>query len=370
MSYDPKDTVAAKRPKGPQKATDQIMSPFNILKRRDWQVAEREATAESIYLGRREFIAKVGLHGGLALGGSGILASLQEVGKPEEPIPGLPTPSATASLYPAARNQTYKLKPGQIMTSERTAATYNNFYEFSTKKEEVCRLVDRFQTRPWEVEVAGLVEKPGRFSLDDLVRKMTLEERIYRFRCVEAWSMVVPWTGFPLTQLLGLVKPKSKAKYLKFWTVRKPETMPGISKYASWGYKFPYYEGLSLAEARNELSFLVTGIYGHELTKQHGAPIRLAVPWKYGFKSIKSIVKIEFVEKKPNTFWNDLYPKEYGFLANVDPTTPHPRWSQATERVLGKTERIITLPYNGYGKQVGGLYLPTFKKKRTPATKK
>jgi sulfoxide reductase catalytic subunit YedY len=220
---------------------------------------------------------------------------------------------------------------------EIVGATYNNFYEFSTEKEEVSQLVGKFETRPWEVEVTGLVANPGKFALDDLVRKMTLEERLYRFRCVEAWSMVIPWTGFPLSRLMKLVQPKSEAGYVRFWTAALPKQMPGIKRYASWGYKFPYYEGLTLAEASNDLSFMVTGVYGHELTKQHGAPIRLIVPWKYGFKSIKSVVKIEFVKDKPPTFWNDLYPKEYGFSANINPKVPHLRWSQATERVLGTT---------------------------------
>ncbi len=342
--------------------------PFSIRSTPSWHLNSASVTDESSYIRRRQFIQELSLKGGIALSTAGLLSRDLLRAPQEVVIPGMPKPSSTASLYPAARNPLYKSIPKQRTMKEMVGATYNTFYEFSTKKEEVSKLIDGFETRPWEVEVSGLVANPGRFALDDLVRKMTLEERLYRFRCVEAWSMVIPWTGFPLARLLRLVEPKSEAGYIRFWTLARPKQMPGIEKYASWGYKFPYYEGLSINEATNDLSFMVTGVYGHELTKQHGAPIRLVVPWKYGYKSIKSVVKIEFVKERPPTFWNDLYPKEYDFNANVNPEVPHLRWSQATERVIGTSKRIVTRPYNGYGKQVAHLYaapkpLPSPKKK-------
>jgi sulfoxide reductase catalytic subunit YedY len=204
------------------------------------------------------------------------------------------------------------------------------------------------------VEIGGLVPRPGTYDLDTLVRRLGLEERIYRFRCVEAWSMTVPWTGFPLKKLVDLVQPLSSARFVRLVTAHRPAQMPGLAEDA--GYPWPYQEGLRLDEAVNELTMLVTGLYGKVLPGQNGAPLRLIVPWKYGYKSIKSIVGIEFVEQQPATFWNTVQPAEYGFESNVDPSVPHPRWSQANERLIDNGESIPTLPFNGYGDYVAGLY--------------
>ncbi len=313
---------------------------------RGWEIPERTATSEDVSLNRRSFLQALGI------AGISTLAGCASSGAKEAPeIRGRPEPSATAALYPARRNERFTLD--RPLTAEVDAANYNNFYEFSSRKELVARLVEPWQTRPWQVEVGGLVHKPQTFDIDTLVRKMPLEERLYRHRCVEAWSMSVPWTGFPIKALVDLVQPLASAKYLRMVTFHDPQAAPGLRNDT---YPWPYHEGLSLAEATNELSLFVTGIYGHELTKQHGAPIRLVVPWKYGYKSIKSIVRLEFVEEQPRTFWNTLIPWEYDFVANVNPAIPHPRWSQASERILGTREIKATLPYNGYGEFVASLY--------------
>lgn len=324
-----------------------------IRKRRGWEIPERLATPEDVYLNRRGFLRALGLTG---LGMMGTLAGCtpadsQPAAPVAPPVVGLPPPSATAHLYPATRNQRFTLD--RPLTDEAVAARYNNFYEFSPRKERVYRLVEAFQTRPWQVEVTGLVKKPVIFDIDDLVRRMPLEERLYRFRCVEAWAMAVPWTGFPIKAFIDLVEPLSSAKYMRMVTFYNPEQAVGMNDDT---FPWPYFEGLTMAEATNELALFVTGIYGHELTKQHGAPIRLVVPWKYGYKSIKSIVRVEFVEQQPPTFWSTLVPREYDFWANVNPQVPHPRWSQATERLLGTDERRPTLLYNGYGEFVADLY--------------
>ena len=259
---------------------------------------------------------------------------------------------ASANLYPAVRNDAYPVY--LPMTEEAVAAHYNNFYEFSAIKEKVHELVDDFVTEPWTIEITGHCARPGTYDVADLVKKFGLEERVYRLRCVEAWAMVVPWTGFPLNKLIEMVEPTAKAKHVRMFTVNRPDQAPGQKK-QSW-YPWPYFEGLTLEEARNELTMMVTGIYGHPLPKQHGAPIRLVVPWKYGYKSIKSVVKIELTSRRPDTFWETLAPREYDFWANVNPAVSHPRWSQATEQMIGSGKRVQTLKYNGYRKQVGHLY--------------
>jgi len=261
----------------------------------------------------------------------------------------IPSPNAP---YPVARNSKYTVD--RPVTTEEIAASYNNFYEFTTDKDKVWRLAEKFETRPWEIEVTGHVHKERTFDIDDLIKLFPLEERVYRFRCVEAWSMTVPWVGFLFKKFIDEVQPTSNAKYVRMVTFLRPEQAIG-QKTQSW-YPWPYYEGLTMAEATNELTMMVTGIYGHALPTQHGAPIRCITPWKYGYKSIKSIVKIEFVSEQPKTFWNDLAPNEYGFFSNVNPKVPHPRWSQATERVIDTGKRIPTLPYNGYGEFVANLY--------------
>ena len=323
-----------------------------IRTRHGWEIPERTATSEDVYLNRRTFLQALGIAGISTLGTlSGYESSGAKETQDSSAIPGLPKPSLTANLYPAKRNERFTLE--HPLTNETDAANYNNFYEFSSRKELVARLVERFQTRPWQIEVTGLVEKPRTFDIDELIRKMPLEERLYRHRCVEAWSMAVPWTGFPMKALVDLVQPLSSAKHVHILTFNNPEQAPGLRNNT---YPWPYFEGLTIAEATNDMALLVTGIYGHELTKQHGAPIRLALPWKYGYKSIKSIVRVEFVEEQPKTFWNTLIPWEYDYVANVNPAIPHPRWSQANERILGTREVRATLPYNGYGEFVAQLY--------------
>jgi sulfoxide reductase catalytic subunit YedY len=253
-------------------------------------------------------------------------------------------------VYPATRNPTFVLD--RLMTAEHIAAQYNNFYEFSQAKDDVWQRVGGFQPRPWEIEIIGLVNKPGKMDVDDLLRTMPLEERVYRHRCVEAWAMAVPWTGFPFKALLDRVEPSSAAQYIRMTSFQNSAVAMGQRGYGPW----PYTEGLTMAEATNELAMLVTGIYGHPLPKQHGAPFRLVTPWKYGFKSIKSIVSIEFVAEQPPTFWNTMAPSEYDFQANVNPAIPHPRWSQETERMIGTNERRPTLYLNGYEEWAGALY--------------
>jgi sulfoxide reductase catalytic subunit YedY len=329
---------------------------------RGWEIPERLATPEDVYLNRRKFLQAVGITGLSTIGAlvgcnrdvqsqSATTPQSQSTAEAQPPPIGLPTPSATANLYPAKRNERFTLD--RPLTDEAVAARYNNFYEFSPNKQRVCRLVDPFQTRPWTIEVTGLVKKPQTLDIDDLVRRMPVEERLYRHRCVEAWSMAVPWTGFSIKAFIDLVEPLSSAKYLRMITFNNPEQAVGMNDDT---FPWPYFEGLTMAEATNELALFVTGIYGHELTKQHGAPLRLVVPWKYGYKSAKSIVRIEFTDKQPPTFWSTLVPREYDFWANVNPAVPHPRWSQESEQLIGTGDRRQTLLYNGYGEFVANLY--------------
>jgi sulfoxide reductase catalytic subunit YedY len=318
---------------------------MSIIVRPGWYLPEREATPERLYLGRRDFLKTIGA-GALSIGAAsaGLLGCMR---------PGYTAQPATHVFTGAAkRNPKYTLD--RPLTDEKVAGMYNNYYEFTTDKEEVAEASKGFTTKPWEVEVTGLVNKPKKWDLGELVKAMPMEERLYRHRCVEAWSMAVPWTGFPFAALLKLAEPQATAKYVKFVSVNRPSEMPGI-KDQKW-YPWPYFEGLTMGEAMNELSFMVTGIYGHDLPPQHGAPLRLAMPWKYGYKSPKAIVKIELTATQPPTFWNSLAPNEYGFESNVDPQKPHPRWSQAHERVIGTGDRRATLLYNGYGDYVAGLY--------------
>lgn len=318
---------------------------------RPWEIPERLATPESIYVNRRRFIQTLGLASGALLAGG--CASAQETpNKASGPFTLDEFPNAPGvDLYPASRNAAYAVE--RPLTDERTASRYNNFYEFTTSK-DVYRHVRDYQPYPWTLDVTGMCDKPRRWDLDALIRTYDLEERVYRFRCVEAWSMVVPWTGFALRRLLAASEPRSDARFVRLVSLLRPEQMPGQKKY-HW-YQWPYYEALRLDEAMNELAFFTVGIYGHPLPKQHGAPWRVTVPWKYGYKGAKSIVKIEFTAEQPHTFWNDSQPGEYGFHSNVNPGRAHPRWSQASERVLDTGERIPTLAYNGYEEQVAALY--------------
>lgn len=248
-------------------------------------------------------------------------------------------------------------------TDFKIASTYNNFYEFSLKKDEPHQLAKNFKTKPWTLAVDGEVAKPQVIDLEKLLAQINLEERIYRFRCVEAWSMIIPWTGFPIHKLLSMVEPKSEAKYLRFETLYDPEQLPGQKpRVFGSSLKWPYVEGLTLEEAKNDLAMMVVGMYGKKLPNQNGAPLRLIVPWKYGFKSIKSIVKITFTKEQPKTSWNISAPKEYGFYANVNPKVDHPRWSQKTERLImspslfSGTKRVKTQIFNGYADNVAHLY--------------
>ena len=270
---------------------------------------------------------------------------------PEGPLDTIPK-NAPRFGYPATRNDAFSV-PERPLTDRIAASSYTNFYEFDGTSKEVWHLTADYKPYPWTIEVAGMVEKEMVLDVETLIRQFGLEERLYRFRCVEAWAMVVPWTGFPLRALLDRVQPMRNAHFVRFWSV-DDASLPGVET-QPW-YPWPYYEGLRLDEAMHELSFVALGMYGRELRRQHGAPVRLVVPWKYGFKSIKSITRIELVAEKPPTFWNRLEPREYGFYANVDPARPHPRWSQAHHRMLDTQSRVETAPYNGYGELVSHLY--------------
>jgi methionine sulfoxide reductase catalytic subunit len=306
-----------------------------IRRKCGWELPESAAVDEAIYLDRRRLIQ------GMAAGS--ILAPALLGGRA-----ALADSDPSAGLYPAKRNTKYTLD--RPLTPEKYPESYNNFYEFTTEKEVDASALP---IRPWTITIDGMVDKKLTIDIDDLLKKMPLEERLYRHRCVEAWSFTVPWTGFPLAALVDMAKPQGSAKYLKMVTFMNPDVAPGQKQFF---YPWPYTEGLTMAEATNELAFLVTGMYGHPLPKQDGAPLRLATPWKYGFKSVKSIVHFEFTDKRPQTYWEQLASDEYGFWANVNPAVPHPRWSQATERVLGTDERVPTLIYNGYGDYVASLY--------------
>jgi methionine sulfoxide reductase catalytic subunit len=312
----------------------------NIILRPDWHLPHSAVTPESVFLSRRRFLRDLGF------AGAGLAALSTGLGR----LSAAESKSAT-KLFPAKRNPEFN--PGWTLTEEKTAATYNNFYEFSLGK-DVFKYVDKFTTEPWKLEIGGLVENPMTIDAAELIAKFPLEERVYRFRCVEAWSMIVPWTGFPLSKVLEAAKPKSEAKFVRFVSFNKPEEAPGLKRYTQ--YPWPYNEGLRLDEAMNPLTLVASGIYGKALPKQHGAPLRIVVPWKYGYKSIKSIVKIELTATQPATLWETLQPEEYPFESNVDPKVPHPRWSQATERQIDTGDRVRTLPYNGYADQVAKLY--------------
>jgi len=309
---------------------------MNVIHRRGWDIPERLATPEHLFFSRRQVLA-----GASALALAPHLALAQR-------IADLPDP--TASLYPVKRNEKYKLE--RPITEERLNLDYNNFYEFGSSK-LIAKAAQELPIRPWTVKIDGMVEKPQEIGIDDLIKKMPLEERLYRHRCVEAWSMTIPWSGFPFAKLVEFAKPLSSAKYVRMETFLNAKVASGQRQ--TW-YPWPYVEGLAIAEATNELAFLVTGAYGKPVSKQQGAPLRLAVPWKYGFKSIKSIVRFSFTDKQPKSFWEALQASEYGFWANVNPEVPHPRWSQATERVLGTEMRVPTKLFNGYGEYVANLY--------------
>jgi sulfoxide reductase catalytic subunit YedY len=319
-----------------------------IKRKRGWELPEREATPESTYLNRRSLVKALAAGPLLAVGGG--LAGCWDEATASNPTQIVDLPKdPTADLHPVKRNLRYKVE--RQITDESDSTTYNNFYEFGSHK-SIAVAAQALKIRPWTVTFDGMVEKPLTIGIDDLIRQMPLEERVYRHRCVEAWSMVVPWSGFPMAKLVELAKPLSSAKYVKMQTFQDPETAPGQKQH--W-YPWPYVEGLTIAEATHELTFMVTGAYGKPVPRQMGAPLRLAVPWKYGFKHIKSIVRFTFTDKRPVSFWQEIQGSEYGFWANVNPEVDHPRWSQATERTLSGP-RVPTLLYNGYGEYVADLY--------------
>jgi sulfoxide reductase catalytic subunit YedY len=312
---------------------------MNVIRRRGWEMPEGCATPEHLFYHRREFLGAAA--GVVAAGLAPGPALAQRV--TDQPIP-------TLDLYPGKRNEKYTLD--RPITDEKINGNYNNFYEFGSSK-SVAAAAQALKVRPWTIKIDGMVEKPFEVGIDDLVRKLGVEERLYRHRCVEAWSMAIPWSGFPLAKLVQLAKPLSSAKYVQMETFLDKQMAPGQRQ--AW-YPWPYLEGLTIEEATNDLAFIATGAYGKPIAKQHGAPIRLAVPWKYGFKSIKSIVRFSFTDKRPKGLWEALQASEYGFWANVNPKVPHPRWSQETEELIGTGERRPTLLFNGYGEQVADLY--------------
>jgi sulfoxide reductase catalytic subunit YedY len=295
-----------------------------------------EITPEHVYLNRRQFLKL-----GAAAVSLAALAACAPSGTQSGPPPASSTPAPTETPLP------------DELTSFDSVTHYNNYYEFSLDKQAVAVVSKDFRTSPWTVEVGGLVNKPQTFGIEDLTRLFPPEERIYRLRCVEAWSMVIPWLGFPLASLLNAVEPTGDAKYVRFVTLLDPNQMPGQDMP---GYPWPYQEGLRLDEALHPLTILSTGLYGKALLPQNGAPLRVVVPWKYGFKSIKSIVKIELVADQPETMWSTIAPNEYGFYSNVNPDVPHPRWSQASERRIGELTRRPTYLFNGYAEDVASLY--------------
>ncbi len=305
-----------------------------------WELPESAATPKSVYLDRRNLIKSVAA-GSLFAAAPRTMGVGRAWAAEDDP---------SSDLYPVPTNYDYDVD--RPLTDFEITGTYNNFYEFGSHK-KISKTAQDLERRPWTVDIDGLVEEPLTLDIDDLIRRMPLEERIYRHRCVEAWSMVIPWSGFPFSELVALARPSAGAEYVLLETFLDPIVAPGQRQF--W-YPWPYTEGLTMAEATNELAFLVTGAYGEPMAKQYGSPLRLAVPWKYGFKHIKSIVRISFTDERPVSFWQELAPAEYGFWANVNPKVPHPRWSQASERDIGTGERIPTHLFNGYGKYVAGIY--------------
>ncbi|HLT14132.1 MAG TPA: protein-methionine-sulfoxide reductase catalytic subunit MsrP [Marinobacter sp.] len=312
-----------------------------IKRRPSWAIPESEVTPESIYLNRRKFM-------------SGVIASAATVA-----MPGLVQAKEGPKTQSLEYHQAEGYSTDEDVAPYEAITGYNNFYEFGTGKEDPARHAGQMSVDPWAIDVEGECGRPGRYALEDLLRPHNYEERIYRLRCVEAWSMVIPWVGVPLGDVLKRLEPSSKAKYVYFETLHRPEQMPGQRSLFST-IDWPYREGLRMDEAMNELSFLAVGLYGKTLPNQNGAPIRLVVPWKYGFKSIKSIVRIRFMEEQPKTSWEMIAPDEYGFYANVNPDVDHPRWSQKRERRLPsgilRPNWIETTKFNGYEEQVAHLY--------------
>jgi methionine sulfoxide reductase catalytic subunit len=330
------------------------------------KIPSSEITPEHVFLSRRIFMRGVGavlIGGALAACTGPGQSDTASIGAGQSAAGAVPSTAVSPAAKPATPAATPDGKEpfasvatdelGDKLTPYKAVTTYNNYYEFSTDKDGPAVLAKDFKIAPWTVQVGGLVNRPATYGVEDLMRKFPPQEHIYRLRCVEAWSMVIPWLGFQLKNLLAEVEPTSNAKYVRFTALKDPEQMPGQS---AGFYQWPYIEGLRLDEAMNELPLLATGLYGKSLLPQNGAPLRLVVPWKYGFKSIKAIVKIDLVADQPTSLWMAAAPDEYGFYANVNPDVPHPRWSQASERRIGELSRRRTLPFNGYAEQVTSLY--------------
>ena len=306
---------------------------MHIIRRKGWEIPASQVTPEAIAMNRRALLG-VGTASILA---PALIGTAHAQATALAPIPGL------------ARNPAFDA--GRAMTEEREAITFNNYYEFGSSK-NIVRAAQALPMKPWKIKLDGMIKTPRDIDIEELLKSVSLEERVYRHRCVEAWAMTVPWAGFPISQLLKLVEPLGSAKYVVF-TTASDKSMPGLRQ--SW-YPWPYTEGVTIEEAANDLAFLATGLYGKAMPPQNGGPIRLVLPWKYGFKGAKSIARITLTDQRPKTFWETIQAQEYGFWANVNPEVPHPRWSQATERLLGSDERVPTKIYNGYGDFVASLY--------------
>lgn len=314
-----------------------------VRRKRGWEISESQATPEAVFRDRRRFLT-ASAAGALALGGASFPPLTARAAD-------TPATDPSAKLYPAPRNDGFKLD--RDITDEKVSTTYNNYFEFGSSK-TIWDAAQRLPIRPWEIKIDGMVEKEMTLGVDDLLKQVQLEERLYRHRCVEAWSMAVPWTGFPMRRLVEIAKPLSSAKYMRTETFNRPDIAYGMK--APW-YPWPYVEGVTMEEATNELALIGTGIYGKPLPKQMGAPLRMVLPWKYGFKSAKAIVRFTFTDKRPVGLWEAIQGSEYGFWANVNPEVPHPRWSQATEEIIGTNgRRVPTQLFNGYGEFVAGLY--------------
>lgn len=322
---------------------------------RGWEIAERHATPRSTYINRRSILKAMGLGAGAIAGAACQELSVDGFSYDVQTNPLLtPRSAAFRNVLPAPRNELYEV-PERPLTPAQEAARYNNYYEFTTNKSQVWQIVGDFEPDPWSLRIAGEVENEVTLDLDDIARRFSLEQRIYRHRCVERWAMTVPWDGFPLRDLLAVASPLSSARYVRFQTLSRPEQQPGINERPN--DPWPYFEALTIEEADLDLAFVVVGLYGEPLPAQNGSPIRLVIPWKYGYKSIKAIVDIQLTSEQPATYWNTLRANEYGFYSNVNPDKPHPRWSQQWERLIPSSDMDVpTQLYNGYGEFVSHLY--------------
>ncbi len=333
--------------KAPQKKDYEML----IRRPRGWELPEHLATPEEVARGDRGGRGRRHVLAGAAAVGAAVM--VPGIARAQWSLFGSSTPKAPVQpLQPLQVTENPRYVPGRAITDEKAATTYNNYYEFSDGK-DLWESAQALKLDPWSIGISGMVGKPRTIGFDELMKQMPLEQRIYRHRCVETWAMTVPWDGFPLASLVKLAEPLSSAKYVVFTTREDPGAMVGLHHSM---YPWPYVDGVTMQEAMNELAFLTVGMYGKTAPPQNGAPIRLTIPWKYGFKSVKAIAKIEFTDQRPVSFWEKLSPSEYGFWANVNPAVPHPRWSQARERLLGSGEQVASQIWNGYGEFVAAMY--------------